>query len=67
MVDRKIGSAVVVDQGQIVGIFTASDAMRALVEAFGGTVAPAWRAPTIASARPASTSRRRNARRKSSP
>jgi acetoin utilization protein AcuB len=33
MVDRKIGSAVVVDAGEIIGIFTASDAMRALIDA----------------------------------
>lgn len=36
MVDRKIGSAVVVDAGEIVGIFTATDAMRALIDALGG-------------------------------
>jgi acetoin utilization protein AcuB len=34
MVDRKIGSAVVVDREQIVGIFTATDAMQALVDVF---------------------------------
>jgi acetoin utilization protein AcuB len=39
MVDRKIGSAVVVDRGQIVGIFTATDAMQVLVDVFGGKLA----------------------------
>lgn len=32
MSDRKIGSVVVVDRGRIVGVFTATDAMRALVD-----------------------------------
>lgn len=36
LVDRKIGSAVVVDRGSIVGIFTATDAMRALVDVLAG-------------------------------
>ncbi len=40
MVERKIGSAVVVDAGQIVGIFTASDAMRALLDAIAESRAP---------------------------
>lgn len=36
MADRKIGSAVVVDAGRIVGVFTVSDAMRALVDLLEG-------------------------------
>ncbi len=54
MIDRKIGSAVVLDQGQIVGIFTATDAMRALLDALATR-----RAPTSAGA---GTPRRRGAR-----
>ncbi|MEZ4443951.1 MAG: CBS domain-containing protein [Polyangiaceae bacterium] len=36
MMDRHIGSAVVVDAGVVVGIFTVTDALRALVDAYGG-------------------------------
>jgi acetoin utilization protein AcuB len=36
MIERKIGSAVVVDAGEIVGIFTATDAMRVLLDALAG-------------------------------
>lgn len=32
MIERKIGSAVIMDGGQVVGIFTSTDAMRALVD-----------------------------------
>jgi acetoin utilization protein AcuB len=41
LIDRNIGSAVVVDGGQIVGIFTATDAMRALIDVLsrGGAAA----------------------------
>ncbi|MBX3187039.1 MAG: CBS domain-containing protein [Labilithrix sp.] len=45
MVDRRVGSAVVVDAGQVVGIFTATDAMRALLDLFG-THAAAGAYPT---------------------
>jgi acetoin utilization protein AcuB len=41
MVERKLGSAVVMDGGQIVGIFTATDAMRALVDLIGGATGAA--------------------------
>lgn len=37
MADRKIGSAVVVDRGQVLGVFTVTDALQALVEALDGT------------------------------
>lgn len=36
MLERHIGSAVVVDGGVVVGIFTVTDALRALVDAYGG-------------------------------
>ncbi len=36
MAERRIGSAVVVDGGRIVGVFTATDAMRVLVDALEG-------------------------------
>jgi acetoin utilization protein AcuB len=32
MADRKLGSAVVLDQGKVVGVFTTVDALRALAE-----------------------------------
>ena len=38
MLDRKIGSAVVVeDGGHVAGVFTVTDALQALVEALDGT------------------------------
>jgi CBS domain-containing protein len=37
MVRRKIGSAVVVDHGQVAGVFTVTDALQALVESLEGT------------------------------
>jgi acetoin utilization protein AcuB len=37
MADRKIGSAVVVDRGAVIGVFTVTDGMQALVEALEGT------------------------------
>jgi acetoin utilization protein AcuB len=37
MVDRKIGSAVVLDGKRVAGVFTVTDALRALVEALDGT------------------------------
>jgi acetoin utilization protein AcuB len=65
MVDRKIDSAVIVDAGQIVGIFTSTDAMRALIDAFGGKLVS--RLDTAASPPGASSTRRRGeARRKPS-
>jgi acetoin utilization protein AcuB len=35
MMERHLGSAVVVDDGVVVGIFTITDALRALIAAFG--------------------------------
>jgi acetoin utilization protein AcuB len=37
MIRRKIGSAVVVDSGSVVGVFTVTDALQALVEVLEGT------------------------------
>jgi acetoin utilization protein AcuB len=37
MVDRKIGSAVVLDGKRVAGVFTVTDALQALVEALDGT------------------------------
>jgi len=37
MYERRIGSAVVVDRGMVVGVFTVSDGLVALVEALEGT------------------------------
>jgi CBS domain-containing protein len=37
MVKRKIGSAIVVDRGQVAGVFTVTDGLGALVEALEGT------------------------------
>jgi CBS domain-containing protein len=37
MVKRKIGSAVIVDHGQVAGVFTVTDGLGALVEALEGT------------------------------
>ncbi len=37
MAERKIGSAVVIDHGAVVGVFTVTDGMQALVEALEGT------------------------------
>ncbi len=34
MVDRKLGSAIVTDEGRIVGIFSSTDALRVLAEVF---------------------------------
>jgi acetoin utilization protein AcuB len=60
MTERKLGSAVVLEGGRIVGIFTATDAMRALLDAFAGHVAVQSTfpgpSPTALSSRP---SRRR--------
>jgi acetoin utilization protein AcuB len=39
MVERRIGSAVVVDRGKVIGMFTASDGLQALIEALEGTYA----------------------------
>jgi CBS domain-containing protein len=39
MVERKIGSAVVVDGGRVAGVFTVTDALQALIEALDGTFA----------------------------
>ena len=39
MMRRRVGSAVVVDQDTVVGIFTNADALAALVAAFGGSPA----------------------------
>ena len=38
MLDRRVGSAIVVDCGYVVGIFTSSDALRTLTEIFGKKV-----------------------------
>jgi acetoin utilization protein AcuB len=66
MIERKIGSAVVVDAGRIVGIFTATDAMRALTDVLAGQlVSPLGRAVTPPSPSTGSTGtrpRRRAAR-----
>lgn len=62
MIERKIGSAVVVDAGQIVGIFTAMDAMRALVDALGGKLSPVFDSATSSRTRPQAARRRRDAR-----
>ena len=35
MLERRVGSAIVVDGGYVVGIFTSSDALRTLTEIFG--------------------------------
>lgn len=40
LTERRVGSAVVVDGGRIVGVFTTADAMRALVEALEGRLSP---------------------------
>ena len=37
MVQRRIGSAIVVDGGKVAGVFTVTDALQALVEALDGT------------------------------
>lgn len=58
MVERKIGSAVVLDQGQIVGIFTATDGMRALLDALAGKLGPSAKLGPSGPPRP----RRRGAR-----
>jgi acetoin utilization protein AcuB len=39
MVDKKIGSAVVVEGGHVAGVFTVSDALHALIESLDGTYA----------------------------
>ena len=36
MAQRKYGSAVILDQGRVVGVFTTVDALRALAEVLGG-------------------------------
>jgi acetoin utilization protein AcuB len=64
MVDRKIGSAVVVDGGQIVGILTATDAMRALLDALGGKLAPLSHMVASPSSRRSPQGRRGEGRRK---
>jgi acetoin utilization protein AcuB len=62
MAARKLGAAVVLDAGRIVGIFTATDAMRALVDALegrlGGRIAamPVLRMPPWRPRRQTSTS-----------
>jgi acetoin utilization protein AcuB len=37
MVQRKIGSAVIIEQGGVAGVFTLTDALQALVDALEGT------------------------------
>ena len=37
MVERKIGSAIVIERGQVAGVFTITDALQALIEALDGT------------------------------
>lgn len=58
MTERKMDSAVVLDGGRIVGIFTAIDAMRALLDALEGRLAG-----SLAEARP-THARRASARRR---
>jgi acetoin utilization protein AcuB len=56
MAERKIGSAVVLEQGRIVGVFTSVDAMDALADVLEGRVATTddrVRAPSLRSRRPA--------------
>ena len=59
MAERRIGSAVVVDAGRIVGVFTATDAMHVLVDALEGKLSGSLGDPR---ARPSRSSRRQAAR-----
>jgi acetoin utilization protein AcuB len=60
MVDRKIGSAVVVDGKRVAGVFTVTDALQALVEALEGTFTRrVYESPTA----PAESRRARDAQR----
>lgn len=62
MAHRKIGSAVVLEQGRIVGVFTATDAMNALADVLEGKVAATDESARMISSRARRAPRGRPAR-----